>query len=245
MIYYKAMIMKIITFLFLIVLFIFNGCVSDQTIRQANEADFHKEIGFAYFIEKNYQLAYAEFHKALQIDPNNKEALHGLALVHMEFQEYEMARDLFLRVLSIDPNYADAWFNLGICYQKLDLHKEAVEAFGKALSNPLFVTQDKAYFGQGLSLYRLGKYEDARQAFDKAIKRNILLMPSHYYLSLCYQKLGLYPEASQTLKTAIKIDPAYKGDINKFIKDLTEATKSGQSIMSKEDILDLIEILKY
>jgi len=66
----------------------------------------------------------------------------------MEFQEYEMARDLFLRTLSIDPNYADAWFNLGICYQKLNNHKEAIDAFNKALSNPVFVTQDKAYFGK-------------------------------------------------------------------------------------------------
>lgn len=231
--------------LIIFTIFFLIACVSEERVRQINEADFHKEIGFAYYIEKNYQLAYTEFHKALRIDPNNKDALHGLALVHMEFQEYEIARDLFLKALSIDPNYADAWFNLGICYQKLDIHKEAIDAFNKALNNPIFVTQDKAYFGQGLSFYKLGKYEEAKGAFDKVIKRNVLFISAHLYLALTYQKLGSYSEAVRIIKTAVKLDRTYKGDIDKFAKDLKEALKTGQSDMPKEDILDLIEILKY
>lgn len=231
--------------LILLIVSLITACASDDRIRQTNEADFHKEIGFAYYIEKNYQLAYSEFHKALQIDPNNKDALHGLALVHMEFQEYEIARDLFLKALSIDSNYADAWFNLGLCYQKLNMHNEAINAFSKALSNPLFVTQDKAYFGQGLSLYRIGKYEDAKNSLEKSIKRNILLIQAHLYLALTYQKLGLYSEASKVLKHAIMLDPSYKGDLNKFKKDLSESVNTGQGSIPREDILDLIEILKY
>ncbi|WP_297214301.1 MULTISPECIES: tetratricopeptide repeat protein [Thermodesulfovibrio] len=244
MIYYKIMnfLLKLIT---LSIALIIVGCMSDERIRQTNESDFHKEIGFAYYIEKNYQLAYSSFHKALQIDPNNKDALHGLALVHMEFQEYEMARDLFLRTLSIDPNYADAWFNLGLCYQKLNMHNEAINAFSKALNNPFFVTQDKAYFGQGLSYYRIGKYEDAKNSLDRAIKRNVLLFDAHLYLALVYQKLGAYSEASKTLKYSLKINPNYKGDIDRFTKDLIDASKSEKGAIPKEDILDLIEILKY
>lgn len=231
--------------LIIIISLIVFSCASEETVRKGNESDFHKEIGFAYYIEKNYQLAYAEFHKALQIDPNNKDALHGLALVHMEFQEYEIARDLFLKALSIDPEYADAWFNLGLCYQKLNRHKEAIEAFGKALNNPLFVSQDKAYFGQGVSLYRLGKYEEAKNALDKAIKRNILILNAHLYLALSYQKLGAYSEAVNTLKHAIKIDSTYRGDILRFSYDLKNLLTTGQSNLPEEDILDLLEILKY
>lgn len=241
MIYYKTM--KILLSI-LILLFVI-ACSSEQEIRQINESDFHTEIGFAYYIEKKYQLAYAEFHKALQIQPNNKNALHGLALVHMEFQEYEMARDLFLKVLSLDPDYADAWFNLGVCYQKLNMHKEAIDAFQRALNNPLFVTQDKAYFGQGLSFYRIGKYEEAKNAFDKAIKRNILLIPAHLYMALAYQKLNQYSEAAKTLKNAIRLDPSFKGDVDKFTKTLMDNLTERQSSMPKEDILDLLEILKY
>lgn len=241
MIYY---IMKLRILILLITIFI-TACASEEIVRKTNESDFHKEIGFAYYIEKNYQLAYTEFHKALQIDPNNKDALHGLALVHMEFQEYEMARDLFLKALAIDSNYADAWFNLGLCYQKLNMHNEAINAFSKALSNPLFITQDKAHFAQGLSYYKIGKYEEAKNSFDKAIKRNIMLIQAHLYMSLTYQKLGAYSEASKTLKNSLKFDSNYKGDLEKFKKDLIDATKSGQGILPKDDILDLLEILKY
>lgn len=241
MIYYNMR----LRILILLVVITFSACTAEERIRQSNESDFHKEIGFAYYIEKNYQLAYSEFHKALQIDPNNKDALHGLALVHMEFQEYEMARDLFLRALSIDSNYADAWFNLGLCYQKLNMHNEGISAFSKALSNPFFITQDKAYFGQGLSYYRIGKYEEAKNSFDKAIKRNILLIQAHWYMALTYQKLGLYSEASKTLKHGIKLDQTYKGNLDKFTKDLIDYSKSGQGNLPKEDILDLLEILKY
>ncbi|GEM_PF-614191 len=242
MIYYKTMGKKL---LILLMLFFLSACVSEERLRQVNESDFHKEIGFAYYIEKNYQLAYSSFHKALQIDPNNKDALHGLALVHMEFQEFEMARDLFLRTIGLDPGYADAWFNLGICYQKLNSHKEAIDAFTKALANPLFTTQDKAYFGQGISYYRLGKYEEAKNSLEKAINRNVLMFSAHLYLSLSYQKLGMYSEASRILKSALKIDQKYKGDTNKFKKDLMDTLKIEDGTMPKEDILDLLEILKY
>jgi len=237
--------MKIKSFILLLLLLTVIACTPEETVRKMNESDFHKEMGFAYYIEKKYQNAYSEFNKAIEVDQNNKDALHGLALVHMEFQEYEMARDLFLRTLSIDPNYADAWFNLGICYQKLNNHKEAIDAFNKALSNPVFVTQDKAYFGKGLSFYRLGQYEDAKQSFDKAIKRNFLLIPAHLYMALTYQKLNAYSEAAKTLHNAIKVDPSLKGDTAKFIKNLEADLKTGDANMSKEDILDLIEILKY
>jgi len=169
-------------------------------------------------ILKKISNAYSEFHKAIEVDQNNKDALHGLALVHMEFQEYEMARDLFLRTLSIDPNYADAWFNLGICYQKLNNHKEAIDAFNKALSNPVFVTQDKAYFGKGLSFYRLGQYEDAKQSFDKAIKRNFLLIPAHLYMALTYQNLMHIQKQPKQLHNTIKVDPSLKGDTSKIYK---------------------------
>lgn len=232
-------ILSLLVFLLLI------ACTPEERIRQINESDFHTEIGYAYFIEKNYQLAYSEFHKALQIDPNNKNALHGLALVHMEFQEYEAAKDLFLKTLSLDQDYADAWFNLGICYQKLNMHKEAIEAFQKALNNPLFVTQDKAYFGQGLSYYRTGRYEEAKNAFDKAIKRNVLLIQAHLYMALTYQKLNQYSEAAKTLRNAIRLDSSFKGDVDKFSKTLKEELNTQQTNMPKEDILDLLEILKY
>ncbi len=222
-----------------------SACVSEEKIRQVNESDFYKDIGYAYYIEKNYQLAYAEFHKALQIDPNNKEALQGLALVYMEFQEFERARDLFLKAISIDNEYADAWFNLGVCYQRLNKHNEAIQAFQRALSNPLFVNQDKAYFGIGISYYKLGKYEESKTMFEKALTRNVLLIPAHFYLSLAYQKLGLYSEASKALKNAVRLDQTYKGDLEKFERDLKESLSNSKIDLPKEDIIDLLEILKY
>jgi Tfp pilus assembly protein PilF len=231
--------------LILLIFIALTACVANKTTRQANESDFHTNIGFAYYIEKNYQLAYTEFHKALQLNPNNRNALHGLALVHMEFQEYEIAKELFLRTLSIDSNYADAWFNLGLCYQNLNMHIEAIKAFGKALNNPLFTMQDKAYFGQGLSYYRIGRYDEAKSSFDKAIKRNFLLSQAHLFMALTYQKMGFYFEASKTLKQAIKFDTNYKGDLDKFKKNLIDALKTGQKTLPKEDILDFLEILKY
>ncbi len=243
MIYYMSMRMKV--FMILIFIITLTACASEEIIRQTNESDFHTEIGYAYYIERNYQLAYAEFHKALQVNPQNKKALHGLALVHMAFQEFEIAKELFLKTLSLDSKDGDAWFNLGICYQNLHMHNEAIKAFSNALSNPLFVTQDKAYFGQGLSFYRLGKYDEAKNSFDKAIKRNILLIEAHIYMSLSYQKLGLYSEASRILRNSLKFDSTYKGDTEKFRSDLIMSLKSGQGTFPKEDILDILEILKY
>ncbi len=71
MIYYNIMNFLLKLIIFSIALIIV-GCMNDERIRQTNESDFHKEIGFAYYIEKNYQLAYSSFIKPYRLTPITK-----------------------------------------------------------------------------------------------------------------------------------------------------------------------------
>jgi len=48
--------MKIKSFILLLLLLTVIACTPEETVRKMNESDFHKEMGFAYYIEKNIKM---------------------------------------------------------------------------------------------------------------------------------------------------------------------------------------------
>ena len=81
----------------------------------------------------------------------------GLGVLHAG--EYEKAISLFRKALTLAPDFDDAQYHMGNAYEMLDQHREAREAFAKALEiNPKYL---EAMGGLIVSETRLGRYADA------------------------------------------------------------------------------------
>lgn len=64
--------------------------------------------GIAYLHSNRYNEAIVEFEKAIVLDPNYKEAHHGLGLVHLQMRNLGSAKTAVEAALKIDPNYQPA-----------------------------------------------------------------------------------------------------------------------------------------
>jgi len=66
------------------------------------------------------------------------------------------------------PDNTDAWYNEGVYLEKLGIHKEALNAYNKALE--IDPHNSKAWEGKINALWYLGRYEKMLKAYDKLLK---------------------------------------------------------------------------
>ncbi|MDA8084020.1 MAG: tetratricopeptide repeat protein [Nitrospiraceae bacterium] len=221
------------------------ACASLPKGTRDQEATAHYRLGVSALSEKKVQQAYVEFHKALELNPNDKEILNALGIVHLMYlEEYPKAKEYFERAIRVAPDYSEAYNNLGYSYEKTGDYKTAITYYLKAISNPLYPTADKAYFNIGNAYYRLGKYEDALASFREVLKRDQNLGLAYMRMALCYNALARYGDASTAMSQALKLDPIYKGSREKATEDLN-LRKIRASGLEEKDIRDYLEILKY
>ena len=58
---------------------------------------------------------------------------------------------------------------------------------------------------EGMQLYREGDYADAAGAFRNAIRQDPRHYESHYYLAVCYDKMGQHHQAFSEYRTALDV----------------------------------------
>ncbi len=241
---YSNFLFPICNFLFILSsVILISGCAT-VSVEELKEAEFHYKMGVSHLNEGNIQMAFVDFQKAYRITPDNKEILNSLGLVYLQLEEFEKAKNLFLRAVSIDSEFSEAYNNLGVTYSKRGQWTEAIDAFKKALANPLYQTPERAFYNLGMSYYRVRQYGPAIDAFKDAIKRAPLFSLPYYGLALAYNKESRYGDASAIIARAIEIDPAYRGDRKKFIADVRQRliTAKGEE---EEDFRDYLEMMRY
>lgn len=154
--------------------------------------------------------------------------------------EYDKAEKLFLELLKLNTNYADVYNKLGfIHHQKNDLDK-AAWFFEKALQlNPGYT---EASLNLSVTYNELGRFEDANRIFSHAAKLahpapSVLdpyvqgkLANEHAQLGDQYYDLGLYDEALDEYKKALKLRPNFVDIITKAGITLREKGQFDEAI---------------
>ncbi|MBP3763521.1 MAG: tetratricopeptide repeat protein [Bacteroidales bacterium] len=103
------------------------------TDRFPDYAPAFEELGILYAIRLN-PLAAEYLGTAIELEPNNTNAIYALAMFHQECGDFEAAENLYHQLLVINPHSADAWHNLGwIALTQSGDFAQAVEYFDKAL----------------------------------------------------------------------------------------------------------------
>ncbi|MDH7512947.1 MAG: tetratricopeptide repeat protein, partial [Clostridiales bacterium] len=78
---------------------------------------------------KVYELALANFKKAIELDPYNSKCYNGLGLLHLEAAAYQEAIAALEEALRIDPDFPDALYNVGIAHMKIGGYSTALKFF--------------------------------------------------------------------------------------------------------------------
>lgn len=234
----------IIFVVLLMVVLTTGGCVPSAEKAPTKQADYHNKMGTAYLNEGKTQLAFVEFQKAVQIEPDNKDIVYNLGIVYLRLEDNENAKQYFLKAVKLDPKFADAYNNLGVTYMQLGQWRDAVGAFQKALANLLYQTPEKAFYSVGMCYYRLGEYEKAVDSFKDSIRRDNTFVLPYYGMALVYNKLERFGDAAEMMDRAIMIDPGYQGNRDKKVADMNERLYSAKGEEEK-DLRDYLEIMQY
>lgn len=225
--------------------FIFlNGCATTASLQQQKEAEFHFKMGISSLQEGNFQMAYVHLQRALNLNPDNKDVLHGLGIVYLHFEKFKESEDYFLKAIYINPDFSEAHNNLGTVYMRTGRLEKAIKSFKKALSNPLYRSPETAFYNMGMSYYRMGNFDLAVDAFRDSIRRAPMFSRPYYGLALAFNRAGRYGDATEAISRAIEIDPVYAGDRIKFINDIRQRVLAAKG-EDEKDLKDFLEIMKY
>lgn len=239
----QADLKKVFTSLFVILTVA--SCAGTGTADKAQKAAAHYQIGVSYLNDNNIQPAFVEFQKALELNPEDRDAHNAIGLLYLlKLEDYPKAIKHFKSALAADGNFSEASNNLGFAYEKSGMSGEAIESYKRAIANPFYMNTEKAFNNLGRVLYRLKRYDDSLEAYKEALKRSSDFYLPYYGLALCYNALGRYGDAATALKKAIELDPAYKGDRDKAVPEL-KARKVVVKGDDEKDIEDLLEIMNY
>jgi tetratricopeptide (TPR) repeat protein len=95
-------------------------------------AEDHYYTGIDFFGEGKIEEAIAEYNRALELDPNFSDALHGLAQAYHAREDFDRTIEAARRILELNPDDILAWTTISRAYQRKGMVPEAEEAGNKA-----------------------------------------------------------------------------------------------------------------
>jgi len=202
---------------------IVQGCATpEETVKKSQG---HYQEGMAT-LNSDKQKAYVEFQKAIQVDPQNKEAHYGLGHLLAGQGKWALAEEQFRTALSIDQNYSEAHTYLGLTLEVQDRWPEAIQEFRLALTNPQYRTPDLARFYLGGALAHEGDYQGAMENLEDALLTDHPNVPparTNLELGRVYYKLGFERRAKETLTKVTTLDK--NGEYGTAAKELLAKLK--------------------
>jgi tetratricopeptide (TPR) repeat protein len=129
---------------------------------------YYSNRGDNYLNNGNYDLAIAEYTKAIELDSSLTSLYYNRGLAYESKGDYKNAISDFSQIIIMNPKDGGAFFERGLNYALNGAYESAVADFTQAIQlNP---EDAYAYNNRGLSYEYLGQNEKAIQDFEKALE---------------------------------------------------------------------------
>lgn len=172
----------------------------------AEQSNFHYQLGIGYFEEREIPLAIRELNEAIEIDPENDNAIFLLAFIFQGRRDYVEAERLYLRVTEVNPDRMDVRNNLGTVYLEQGRWEEAAERFRELTRMPTYQTPGHAHNNLGWALYQMGDLRGALEQFELAVMFQPDMCLAYNNQGLMYEELGNIASAQRAYERAIRGD---------------------------------------
>lgn len=187
----------------LLFLLLVPGAVSAQ---QA-EADVFVAQAIIAYEEKRYDNALAALRQALELDPNNVDALYYSGLVRVAQGRIAEAVAPLEKARKLDPKDQATLFQLGVVYFSLGKYDEAQPLLEEVFdANPRL--ESLGYY-VGFMRYRKKDYQGALRAFRAGASTDPNIQQlARFYTGLALGILGLPERAAAEIEEALRLQPA-------------------------------------
>jgi tetratricopeptide (TPR) repeat protein len=203
------------------------ACTSDNLIA-------HNNLGNALFKKGNVNEAIAHYQKALQIKPDDVEALNNLGIAlaktHGDYANklVGMGRDdeaivEFKEALELFPDYADARHDLAIILLHKGQVDEAIAQFREIQEK--YPDDAMASFDLGNAYFQKGQMDEAVAFYQRALKIKPDDVSARNNLGMAFLRKGMVDEAVIQFREVLVIQPDFtlaRTNLNKALGVGTE-----------------------
>lgn len=174
---------------------------------QQTEADVHVAQAIIDFEDKNYQAALENLRRALEIEPDNIDALYYSGVVRMAQDRPAEARPFLERARAKAPGSLPVAFQLGLAYFSQQLYDRAQPLLEEVFRHE--PGQDGLGYYVGFLRYRAKNYQGALAAFraGRATDPEIQQL-TRFYGGLALAALGLPAQAAAQVEEALRLAPS-------------------------------------
>jgi tetratricopeptide (TPR) repeat protein len=172
---------------------------------EESSPEMHNNMGRVHLRNGQLDKARTEFRKALDLDPQNADALLNLASIQRAEGRNVDAELLIKRALQVNPNSIGALSQLAELERDRGNIEEAIRLFEVAME--IDDSLPFLYQGYGDVLQRAGRFSGAEEAFKMVLQLDPDSFKAHYNLGVTYGNQGRIDEAVTEYESALEIGP--------------------------------------
>jgi tetratricopeptide (TPR) repeat protein len=145
-----------------------------------------------------------QYQQALELDPNNLDALKSLAHLYVNISDHGRATATFEHALKAHPKEASVWFDLGMYQMQCKEWASAVENLRQAVA---LDPENRHYVKTlGFCLARAGRFDEGLVCLQQTVGP----AEAHYDVARMQLHLQQGEAAMQHLRLALQADPQHK-----------------------------------
>jgi predicted Zn-dependent protease len=150
--------------------------------------DYARIKTILYLDDKNPDTKINTLTSRLKENPDDIEALYGLAVMHSKTGQITESIELFNRALSLSPDDSDILRDLGITYFRTGETRKAIDTLRKAYMIDTNDSDTILYLGRCYEIS--GNYSAALNLYKEYQKGNVNNIDFYHKLAMMYGKLG-------------------------------------------------------
>ncbi|TRU72406.1 MAG: tetratricopeptide repeat protein [Microcystis viridis Mv_BB_P_19951000_S69] len=177
----------------------------NRAIEIAPRSGWYSNRGNIYKDQKKWDLALADYNKALTLNPNNPRAYMARADVYEERKEWDLALADYNRAIEIDANFAAAYGSRGVFYQTRKQWDLALADYNKAIT--IDPNDPNSYGMRGIFYIFQSEEELAIADLTKEIEINPYSVVAHSMRGVAYESMEKQDLALADFNKAIELDP--------------------------------------
>jgi len=179
-----------------------NKAFSVQRAEKRDPVSEALERGWMAYQNKDYTSSKREYKKVLESEPNNHDALLGIAAVSLQQEEVGTARDIYIKLLERDPRDPHAHAGLANIAQT-----DGANLSESKLKQLIEYRPDDAHlqFALGNVYVQNKSWPEAQQAFFNAWKADSNNADYAYNLAVSLDQLGKHREAKAYYEDSLKL----------------------------------------
>lgn len=186
----------------------------DSVEAEPQDAKSHFNQGLAYYSEGEYELAAAQFAKAVSVDKKYAAAYYNQGNAHYELGDLDQAIACYnqaVNYFTVDADKADAYYNRARTYYDKGEPGKAVTEYDKAIN--LFTNDTdraKAYNNRGLAHYEQAEYKRAIADYIEGINHasdDSILSILHRNRANALIKVNRLQDALLDCQKALELEP--------------------------------------